>query len=106
MRYFWYQITLESGINIQVRLLFLRSFLGATSLLKSATFIDFLFKKKFLRIFFLWLCIKESNYLLFKRGLRLFKRLCLLFFPNVPEAMFIQGGKFIPDSRVVLLLLK
>ena len=45
-------------------------------------------------------CMKESNYLLFKRGLRLFKGLCLLFLPNVPGAMFIQGGTFIPDSRV------
>ena len=33
-------------------------------------------------------------------GLRLFKGLCLLFLPNVPGAMFIQGGTFIPDSRV------
>ena len=50
---------------------------------------------------FLWLCIKELNYLLFKRGLRLFKGLCLLCLPNVPRAMFIQGGTFIPDSRVL-----
>ena len=75
-------------------------------LIEGATFIDFDFKKKnFLRILnflFLWLCIKESNYLLFKRGLRLFKGLCLLFFPNVLGAMFIQGGTFIPDSRVVI----
>ena len=81
----------------------MRFFPGATSLLKGATFIDFWFLKNFLRIFnflFLWLCIKESNYLLFKRGLRLFKGLCLLFLPNVPGAMFIQGGTFIPDSRV------
>ena len=27
--------------------------------------------------------------------------LCLLFLPNVPGAMFIQGGTFIPDSRVL-----
>ena len=81
----------------------MRFFPGATSLLKGATFIDFWFLKNFLRILnflFLWLCIKESNYLLFKRGLRLFKGLCLLFFPNVLGAMFIQGGTFIPDSRV------
>ena len=26
--------------------------------------------------------------------------LFLLFLPNVPGAMFIQGGTFIPDSRV------
>ena len=36
----------------------------------------------------------------FKKELRLFKVLCLLFLPNVPGAMFIQGGTFIPDSRV------
>ena len=41
--------------------------------------------------------------MLFKRGLRLFKELCLLFLPNVPGAMFIQGGMFILDSRVVKL---
>ena len=38
--------------------------------------------------------------MLFKKELRLFKGLCLLFLPNVPWAMFIQGGTFIPDSRV------
>ena len=87
----------------------MRFFPGATSLLKGATFIDFWFLKNFLRIFnflFVWLCIKESNYLLFKRGLCLFKGLCLLFLPNVPGAMFIQGGTFIPDSRVNMLLRK
>ena len=36
----------------------------------------------------------------------LFKRLCLLFLPDVPRAMFIQGGTFIPDSRVPGRLLK
>ena len=84
----------------------MRFFSGATFLLKGATFIDFWFFKNFLRIFnflFLWQCIKESNYLLFKRGLRLFKGLCLLFLPNVPGAMLIQGGTFIPDSRVCIL---
>ena len=66
-----------------------------------AMFIDFRFLKNFLRILnflFLWLYIKESNHLLFKRGL------CLLFLPNVPGAMSIQGGTFIPDSRVVATL--
>ena len=38
--------------------------------------------------------------MLFKRGLRLFKGLSLLFLPNVPGAIFFQGGTFIPDSRV------
>ena len=98
-----YMITLESGINIRVRLLISEVFSRGYVLIKGATFIDFWFKKNFLRIFnflFLWIFIKESNYLLFKRGLRLFKGLCLLFLPNVPRAMLIQGGTFIPDSRV------
>ena len=38
--------------------------------------------------------------MLFKRGLRLFKGLYLLFLPNVPGATFIQGGTFILESRV------
>ena len=87
----------------------MRFFPRATSLLKGATFIDFWFLKNFLRIFnflFLWLCIKESNYLLFKRGLRLFKGLWLLLLPNVPGATFIQGCMFIPDSRVLYLIIQ
>ena len=83
----------------------MRFFPGATSLLKGATIIDFWFLKNFLRIFnfiYLWLCIKESNYLHSKRGLLLFKGLCLLCLPNIPGAMFIQGGTFIPDSRVCI----
>ena len=82
----------------------MRFFPGATSLIKGATFIDFCFLKNFLRILnflFLWICIKESNYLIFKRGLRLFKGLCLLFLLNVAGAMFIQGGTVIPDSSVM-----
>ena len=27
--------------------------------------------------------------------------LCLFFLPNFPGATFIQGGTFIPDSRVI-----
>ena len=42
---FW--LTLESGINIGVRLLILRFFPRAKSFLKGATFIDFLFLKTF-----------------------------------------------------------
>jgi hypothetical protein len=34
---------------------------------------------------------------IFKRGLRLFKGLCLLFLPNVPEAMFFQVDTFIQE---------
>ena len=42
----------------------------------------------------------------FKRGLRLLKGVvCLLFLSNVPGAMFIQGCTFIPDSRVMELIL-
>ena len=95
--------TLESGINIRVRLLIFEVFSRGYILIKGGYVYWFWFLKNFLRILhflFLWLCIKESNYLLFKRGLRLFKGLCLLFLPNVPGAMFIQGGTFIPDSRV------
>ena len=33
-------------------------------------------------------------------GYDLFKGLCLLFLPNVPGATIIQGGTFIPESRV------
>ena len=39
----------------------------------------------------------------FKRGLHLFKGLCLLFLPNVPGATLIKGGTFIPESRVAKL---
>ena len=46
------------------------------------------------------LAIKDSNYLLFERELRLFQGLSSLFLPNVPGATFIKGGAFIPDSRV------
>ena len=101
---YWTANTLESGISIRVRLLIFENFSRGYVLIKGGYFYWFLIlKKNFLRIFnflFLWQCIKESNYLLFKRGLRLFKGLCLLFLPNVPGAMFIQGGTFIPGSRV------
>ena len=36
----------------------------------------------------------------FKGGLRLFKGIRFLVLPSVPEATFIQGAMFIPDSRV------
>ena len=104
---FWFQLhllcTLESGINIRVRLLIFEAFSRGYILIKGGYVYKFLIFQKLIRIsnfLFLWLFIKESNYLLFKRGLCLFKGLCLLFLPNVPGAMFIQGGTFIPDSRV------
>ena len=43
---------------------------------------------------------KNQNICYFKRGLRLFKGLFLLFLLNAPGATFIQGGTFIPESRV------
>ena len=95
--------TLESGINIRGRLLTSEVFSRGYVLIKGTTFINYGFLKNFLRLFnflFFWLCTKYPNYLLCKRGLRLFKGLCLLFLTNVPGAMFIQGGTFIPDSRV------
>ena len=69
----------------------------AKCLLKGVRLLIFYFLNIFL-CFFSLVCIKKSNY--FKGGLCLFKGLCLLFLPNVPGAMFIQGGTFIPDSRV------
>ena len=45
-----------------------------------------------LLLFILWLSIKNSNYLLFERGLR------LSFRQNYQGAMFVHGA--IPDSRV------
>ena len=41
--------------------------------------------------------------MLFKRGLCLFKGLCLLFLQNVLVATFIQGGTFFSDSRVRII---
>ena len=106
--YFWnfefVSHTLESEINIQVRLLIFEVFSRSYVLIKGGYVYWFLIFKNFLQIFnflFLWLCIKESNHLLFKRGLRLFKGLLLLFLPNFPGATFIQGATFIPDSRVL-----
>ena len=84
----------------------MRFFPGATYLLKGATFTDFWFLKNFLRLFnflFLWLHIKDPNYMLFKRGLCLFEGLCLLFLQNVLVATFIQGGTFFSDSRVRII---
>ena len=37
-------------------------------------------------------------------GLKEMGKECELFLPNVPGAMFIQGGTFIPDSRLRIFL--
>ena len=37
-------------------------------------------------------------------GVCFFKGLCLLFFPNVPVATFIQGATLIPESRVTIAM--
>ena len=78
----------------------MRFFSRGYVLIKGGYVYWFLIFLKLFNFLFLCLCIKDSNYLLFERGLCLFKGLCLLFLPNVPGAMFIQGGTFIPDSRV------
>ena len=86
--------TLESRINVGLRLSISGGFSGATSILKGATFNDFDF---FLNWYFLFvcLCIKGLNYLLFERGLRLFKELRLLFLPNVPGATYVYSRGYV-----------
>ena len=47
----------------------------------------------YFNLFFLWLCNKSSNYLLFKKeGLRLFKELYLLFFQNYSRGYVYSRG--------------
>ena len=76
----------------------LRLFSSGYVLIKGGTFIIF-----FLNTLSFGYLLKNQNICHFKGGLRLFKGLYILFLPNVPGATFIQGGMFIPDSRVVLL---
>ena len=75
--------TLDSGINIGVRLSIFGFFSTGYVLIKDSN------------------PSKKSKILLFdKVGYFFFKGPCLLFFPNVPGAMFIQGATLIPESRV------
>ena len=64
------------------------------------TFLFFIFSIFFLTFFPSAMYKKNQIICYFKRGLRLFKGLCLLFLPNVPGATFIQRATFIPESRV------
>ena len=59
-------------------------------------------------IFLIFLIFFSFGYVLkfliichFQGGLCLFKGLRLLLLSNVPRATFIQGGTFIPESRVI-----
>ena len=76
------QCTLDSGINIGVRLLIFGFFPRATSLFKRV------------------IHKKVQNSVIWWSGICFFKGLRLLFFPNVPGATFIQGATLIPESRV------
>ena len=73
-------------------------------LIKGATFIIFWIFYLFILLIVFYLFplayMKNSNYLKVLGGLCLFKGLHLLFLPNVPGAMFIQGAAPIPNSRV------
>ena len=74
------------------------------SSIKWATFIIFWIFYLFILLIVFYLFplayMKNSNYLKVLGGLCLFKGLHLLFLPNVPGAMFIQGAAPIPNSRV------
>ena len=98
--HFW-NTTLDSGINVGVRLLIFGIFSSGYVLIKGGTFINlfiFFSFKYFFSTFFFFSCVLENqNICYFKRGLRLFKGLCLLFLPNFPGALFIQAATFIPD---------
>ena len=90
----------------------------ATCLLKGVRLLTFLFFN-FLNIFFLLFfpsaMHKKIKLLVILRGGYAYSRdyvycfcqmlqgLRLLFLPNVPGATFIQGGTFIPESRVSIV---
>ena len=83
-------VTPESGINIPLRLLiFVTFFQGLWSFSYSSS----------ISIRYKWSYAYSFCQIL--QGLRLFKGVCLFFLPNSPGATFIQGGTFIPDSRVI-----
>ena len=97
--------TPHSGINVGVRSLIFGLFSSGYVLIKGSMFINFfnffIFSIFFLTFFPSAMYKKIKLSVTLKRGLGLFKGLCLLFLPNVPGATVIQGGTFIPDSRVV-----
>ena len=71
--------------------------------IKGGTFINFLIfylLNIFLTFFPSPMYKKIKWSVIFKRGLYLFKGLCLLFLLDVPGATLIKGGTFIPESRV------
>ena len=67
----------------------------ATCLLKGVRLLPFFLSfRYFLKLFFLQLFIRKSNYVLFYEGATL-----------IQGAMFIQGSTFIRESRVVKMSL-
>ena len=81
-----YTLTLDSGINIGVRLLIFGFFSRGYVLIKDSN------PEK-----------KVQNSVIWWSGICFFKGLCLLFFPNVPVATFIQGATLL-ESRVTVFL--
>ena len=97
------EVTLDSGINVGVRLLILGLFSGAIFLLKVATVINFrnfYFFDAFFTSYLFWLCIKNQISCYFKGGYAYLKGYVYCFFQNVPGGTFIQGATSIPESRV------
>ena len=79
------------------------AFSSGYMLIKGGTFINLVIflPFNFFFYFFSFSYVYENQIIChFKRGLHLFKGLCLLFLPNVPGATFIQRGTSIPESRV------
>ena len=72
----------------------------ATCLLKGVRLLTFLFFRYVFACFTLAMYKKINLSVILRGGLRLFNGLCLLFLQKVPGATFIQGGTFIPESRV------
>ena len=91
--------TLESRINIQVRLSIFEFFSMGYILIKGG-FDFFFFFFFFSKLLFVWLCREDSNYLIFEGGLHLLKRLRILFLSNFTGETFILGATSILDSRV------
>ena len=95
---FGQSLTLESGINVGVRLIILGLFSRGYVLIRGATFINFWIFYSFLFIFFTFFpfaMYKNFKLPVILWGLCLFKGLCLLFLPNVPGATFIPDWQFI-----------
>ena len=80
-------------------------FPGAMFLLKEAVFINFgifisfPYSFYFVSFFSLWLCIKKFKFSVIWGGATCIQGAMVIFLPNVPGAMFIQGATSILDSK-------